>query len=252
MNTGMQNKKYVGLLFELFRKIDYRDKENSGKKKLTGIILAYLVSNTVLSFNFFSFFGEKSYVILTLTSNLFLIGIIVLNEFDNLFLAVKSHDSFIMLPLKSSEVFIAKFFSALIYLSVFIFACLLPQTVFFYFYEHDAFKTFMYAVTVFTFSYSIVMFLILVYLFILNTFSGKAHILLNILQLLFFIFVFYSSTFSSRIKSGNIPSEVKYDISAFGIVNYLPQAFYSESVYNAFHTLLILMIMIILIMNLEI
>lgn len=243
----MQSKKYISLLFELFRKIDYRDKENSGKKKLTGIILAYLVSNTVLSFNFFSFFSEKSYVILTLTSNLFLIGIIVLNEFDNLFLAVKSYDSFITLPLKSREIFIAKYLSALIYLSLFIFACMLPQTVFFYFYEHDVFKTFMYAATVFMFSYSIIMFLILVYLFILNAFRGKAHMLLNILQLLFFVFVFYSSTFSSRIKRGNITSGAKFDISSLGIVSYLPQTFYSESVYNAFYALLCLMIMIILI-----
>lgn len=247
MKTGVQRSNYISLLFDLFRKIDYRDKENSGKKKLTGIIIGYIVSNTVLSFNFYSFFNEKSYIILTLTSNIFLIGIIVLNEFDTLFLAVKSYDFLITLPLRSRDIFISKFLSALIYLSSFIFACMLPQSIFFYFYEHDVFKTFLYAYVTFMFSFSIIVLLILIYLFILNVFKNKAHILLNLLQLLFFIFIFYSTTLSSRVKSRELPSVVKFDILSFEFVKYLPQNFYLEAVYNISYAIVCLVIMVLMI-----
>lgn len=247
MNTFLPAKNNVSLLFSLFRKIDYRDKENSGKRKLFGIILAYLVSNTILSLNFFSFFNERSYIILTLSSNLFLLGIIVLNEFDNLFLAVRSYDSLILLPLNSKDIFISKFISALLYLSLFVFSCMLPQIVFFYFFKHETFNTILFALTSFLFSFSSILLLVFAYMLLLNIFKGKSHILLNLFQLLFFLFVFYSSTLSSRIKRSGIPVNVKIDITGFEFIKYFPQTYYAESVYNFIYTIAGTAIMIILI-----
>ena len=74
----------IKTLFSLFSKLDYRDKNNSGKKKMAGIMIAYLFSNSILSYNFHFIFDEKSYVILTFTSCLFMSAFIVLNDFENL------------------------------------------------------------------------------------------------------------------------------------------------------------------------
>lgn len=226
------------VLFDLFQKIDYRDKENSGKKKMTGILTAYLFSNTILSLNFYSFFNEKSFIILTFTSNLFLISIIVLNEFDNLFLALKSYDVFAVLPFSSKDIFLPKFLSAAVYIFYFILASSVPQLIFFYQYDHNIFKTAFYLFTNLFFCYSVITSLVFIYLLILNYFTGKAHILLNFLQILFFIFVFYSSTLSSKFKDTETLRGSKSDILELEFLKFFPQTFFSNSVYDYFYFLI--------------
>ena len=119
-------------LFLLFQKLDYRDKDNSGFKKLAGIVIAYLFSNTMLSFSFSLVYDERSFVIMSLTSNLFLLTMIVINDFNNLFLATGSIDILRSLPIKIGQVFSAKFLSAVVYLLIFIIAASVPQIIFFY------------------------------------------------------------------------------------------------------------------------
>lgn len=227
--------KTTKILFSLFQKLDYRDKENSGKKKLIGILIAYIFSNTVLSYNYFFSFDERSFVIFTLTANLFLIALIVLNDFDNLFLANKNYELLNSLPLKSSQLFSAKFLSAILYILFFIIAASIPQIIFFYFFEHSLLKTALYLFTNVMFCYFSIGVLILFYIFILNYFTEKAGILLNFLQFFFFIFIFYSSTLSSKAinESGklfNKESILKYDF-----VRFLPQTFFSNSIYNLYY-----------------
>jgi hypothetical protein len=76
----------IKTLFALFQKTDYRDKENSAKKKLTGVLLSFLFANTILSYNYYVTFDEKSFIILAYTSNLFLLALIVLTDSKTSFL----------------------------------------------------------------------------------------------------------------------------------------------------------------------
>lgn len=230
------------ILFSLFQKLDYRDKENSAKKKLTGIIISYLFANTVLSYNYFTAFDERSYVILALTSNLFLLALIVLTDFENLFLAARNIEVLRTLPVPGSSVFKAKFLSAVIFLLFFILSSAVPQVIFFYFIDHNILRTLAFLSVDVMFGYFAVGILILIYTFALKFFKEKATLILNFLQIFFFVFIFYSSTLASRVK--HLPNElhVKENLLNLSIVKYLPQAFYSNAVYDAvyFITCLIL------------
>jgi hypothetical protein len=218
-------------LISLFQKLDYRDKRNSGKKKLIGILTAYLFSNTALSYNFFMFFDDKSYIILSLSSNLFLILLLVLNDFENLFLGRKSQEILTSLPLKSSELFLSKFISAMVFLFFFIFASSLPQVVFFYFKTNSILITLSFFLTNILFCYSLSGLIIIAYSFVLKNFTRKAPFILNVIQIIFFIFIFYSTSLSSRHSTFRKEFSEKIDITLNGFVKYLPQTFYSESVY---------------------
>jgi len=222
------------ILFSLFQKLDYRDKENSGKKKLIGILIAYLFSNSVLSYNFYLTFDERSFMILTLTSNLFLIVLIVLSDFDNLFLGTKSYELLNTLPVKTTRIFFVKFLSAILFLLLFILAASLPQVIFFFFIDHSLIKTISYFLTNLMFCYFSVSILIFIYIFVLRHFTEKAGIILTVIQIVFFAFVFYSSTLSTRISSEQEGIFNKASIMDFGLVKYLPQNYFSNSVYIPF------------------
>jgi len=222
------------ILFSLFQKLDYRDKENSGKKKLIGILIAYLFSNSVLSYNFYLTFDERSFIILTLTSNLFLIALIVLSDFDNLFLGTRSYEMLNTLPVKTTRIFFVKFLSAILFLFLFILAASIPQVIFFFFTDYSFIKTSAYILANLMFCYFSISILIFIYIFVLSHFTEKAGIILTIIQIVFFAFVFYSSTLSTRISSGQEGTFVKASIMDSGIVKYLPQNYFSNSVYNPF------------------
>lgn len=234
------------LLFFLFQKLDYREKENSGKKKLFWILIVYLFSNTLLSYNFFLAFDERSYIILTLTSNLFLVIIIVLADFDNLFLANKSYEILNVLPIDSSQLFFSKFLSAVIFLLLFILAAAIPQVIFFYMIVQNFINTIAYILTNLLFCYSSIGAFILIYIFVLNYFTAKATIILIIIQILFFIFIFYLTTLSSQIASLSKVIPFKENILKYKILEYFPQTFFSNSVYNPFNFLFCLIITVII------
>lgn len=221
-------------LFSLFQKLDYRDKENSGKKKLTGILIAYLFANSALSYNFFTAFDERSFIILTLTSNIFLIALIVLNDFDNLFLASKSYEVLNMLPVKSREFFLAKFLSAILFLLLFISASMIPQVIFFYFIDRSILKTVFYIFTNIIFCYFTIGVLLFIYISVLTFFKERVTLILNFFQILFFVFIFYSSSLSSKAASKPKGIFIKENILQYGIANYFPQTFFSNSVYDLF------------------
>ena len=218
--------------FLLFQKLDYRDKNNAGKKKLIGILFAYLVSNTALSFNFYSFFDENSYVILTLTSNLFLIALLVLNEFENLFLGFKNYNLLISLPVKPSKLFVAKFASATVFLFLFISAVSLPQSVFFYFMTYNISETISYVIANIVFCYFAVGVLVILYAMVLNYFTKKSGLILNLIQMIFFVFIFYSTTLPSRFKGIPKAFVQKINILEVDAAHYLPQTFFAGSVFS--------------------
>ena len=238
----------IKTLFSLFSKLDYRDKNNSGKKKMAGIMIAYLFSNSILSYNFHFIFDEKSYVILTFTSCLFMSAFIVLNDFENLFLANRSFEVLNTLPVRSKNLFISKFLSAVIYILFFTVCSAAPQTIFFYLFEHNLISAIQYAFTNLMFCFSVLSILILFYIVILKHFPGKANLMLNFIQIIFFIFIFYSTSLSSgrSIVPGMKPEKI--NIADKGFAAYLPQTFFSKAVYSEVYFIACLMIFISLIL----
>lgn len=216
-------------LFNLFQKLDFRDKDNSGKKKLFGILFAYLFSNTILSYNFFIVFDERSFVILSYTSNLFLLSILILSDFDNLFLASRFSDLFKTLPVKNSGILTAKFFSAVLFLLFFILSASIPQSVFFYFSGYSISGTIIFLFSLISFSYFAIGVLVFLYIMALKYFKSKAGLFVSFIQILFFVFVFYSSSLSG--KAGR-DLHVKQNILDYEFTKYLPQTFFSNSVYD--------------------
>ncbi len=229
-------------LFSLFQKLDYRDRESSAKKKIFGILVAYLFANTILSYNYFISFDEHSFIILAFTSNLFLLALIILTDFDNLFLASRSMEVLITLPVSSSAVFKAKFLSAIIFLLFFMLSSSLPQIIFFYFFSGDLLRTVFFLVSNLLFCYFSSGILILIYVFALKYFKAKASLVLNLLQILFFVFIFYSSTLASKAVS--VPKElfIRASILEYGPVKFLPQTLFSSAVYNLPDFLICLML----------
>lgn len=225
----------VHSLYSLFQKLDYRDKNDSGKKKLIGIITAYVFSGIILAYNFYISFDPAGFSILAMTSNLFLISILVLTDFGELFLAARSSDLLMSLPLKNADIFLAKFISAVSYLFIFIGCLCIPHTVFYSMYDTGVFNTAMFLLTEILFCYFSAGLLILIYLFALSFFKSKATIILNVLQLLFFVFVFYSSTLSARVTSVRGSTFVKADIMQLQIVNYLPQKLFLLAQSNVYY-----------------
>jgi len=226
------SKRFSNLL-SVFLKIDYRDKENSSKKKVVGIVLAYLISNTFLSMNYFKTFDEQSFIILSFSTNAFLLSFIVLNDFSNLFFSKSHIDTISSLPVTSTELFLSKFISAIIYISFFSFAILIPQLVFFNFYEGDIAKTIIYSVINFLFSYFLIGIILLIYTSAIYFLTEKANLILYFLQFAFFVFVMYSSSLTSQAVSLG-----KRSLMSYTVIQYLPQNFFADSLSNSLNLLI--------------
>lgn len=180
-------------LLSLFLKIDFRDKSSSGKKRFAGILAAYLVSNTAMAFNFFTVFDKQSFIILTLSSCIFLLALLVLNDFDNLILAGSSYAALSALPVPGAAIFKAKFITAQIYLFPFALVSSLPPSVFIYFYDSSFSDSLLLFLVSVSFCLAIAGSLIFLYGFFLLKFRKLASVFMSLTQFLFFAFVFYSS-----------------------------------------------------------
>ena len=203
-----------------------------------------MFSNTILSYNYFISFDERSFIILAFTSGLFLLALIVLSDFDNLFLASRTIDVLRALPVNGSDIFKAKFMSAIIFLLLFILSTAVPQVIFFYFIEENIYKSVLFVLSDLMFVYFSIAVLVLIYIFAIKYFKEKATLVLNFLQILFFLFIFYSSTLSSRVASQPKEFFVKENLLNHSIVKYLPQTFFSNSVYSTAYFIICLVITI--------
>lgn len=217
-------------LFKLFNKLDFRDRNNSARKKFFGILLAYVFSNSILSFNFFNVFDRESYMVLAFTSGLFLMAILVLNDFDDLILAGRSFRLISGLPVDTRTFFEARFRSSLLFIFPFALVSSVPQSIFFYFYRHSAADASAFFTASFCFNMFVCGFLILLYSAVILKFPDKAGGIMTLMQIVFFMFVFYSSTVATdrtRTASGSIERATIMDKPA---VEFLPQALLAGSV----------------------
>lgn len=214
-------------LFRLFLSLDFRDKDKSAKKKIIGLFVTYLLTNGILSFTNFNGFNEFSFAAVSFSINIFFIAFIVLNDFDNLFLAKNYFEGLINLPLKQKEFFTAKFASASVMIFSFFLVSSVSQLLFFYVYTGDILKVALFLVCSLLFNFTFMGLILFLYVMILNKFTGKSNVFVYVLQIIFFAFVMYSSTASSKaVKSG------KKDLLEIEVARYLPQVFFAKAIYN--------------------
>jgi hypothetical protein len=214
-------------LLKLFFKLDYRDKEGSTKKKLFGILTAYLLLNGFIAFNNYRAFDEQSYAILSLTTNIFLLVFIIINDFENLFLSKKYQEALYTLPVKSTDLFAAKFISAITFVLTFFCATTLSQAIFFYLLNGSGASTAAFVLCNLFFSLSAIGVLLLLYLLVLYYFTEKASAFIYLVQGGYIFFILYSSSLSGRAVN-----EGKNSILGYSAVKYLPQKFFAEGIHD--------------------
>lgn len=237
------------LLLKLFLMLDFRDRENSGKKKFIGIITAYLVANTAMAFNYFSVFDKTSFVILSLSSCLFLMALLAMNEYDNLILAGSSIQLLSTLPLDERSVFRAKFLTAMLFLLPFASACSIPPAVFYYFYDHNPVDPVLYFLASVMFSLMLACIFISVYSVIILKFPERAALMMTILQALFFAFVFYSSISASGASRRGSPLMQKVSVLGNPGAEFLPQTFIASSMHQPWILVLLILACAIVVMS---
>jgi hypothetical protein len=211
----------------LFLKLDFRDKEKGSRKKLIGIILAYVFSNSFISMNNYNGFDEFSFAVLSFSVNIFFISFVVLNDFDSLFLLKNNFNSLAMLPVKQKDFFAAKFSSASLMIFVFFACSSVSQLVFFYLFSNSAVNVILFFVCSLLFNFTFMGLLLLLYAIALEKFTSKSNSIVYILQVIFFMFVMYSSTAAS--KAFKLGKSSILDIEFF---RYLPQVFFAKGIYE--------------------
>lgn len=205
-------------LFSLFLKTDYRDKEKTAYKKLTGVFISYLFANAFIGWSNYMRFDEYSFVVLAFSINIFFITFVSLTEYADLLFSKRQMDIFASLPLKDTEVFNAKLKSATAYIGFFCVSLLIPQAVFVYFYSHDIIRTLLFAILCFAFTLSVLYLILLIQTAIIMIFKKQSGYLQYILQFIFIFFIIYTSSLSSKASL-----ESKGSIRDYDMVQYLPQ-----------------------------
>ncbi|MBS1493283.1 MAG: hypothetical protein JST55_07225 [Bacteroidetes bacterium] len=227
-------------LFRLFISLDFRDKEKAGRKKIIGLLTTYLLTNGILSFNNFNGFNEFSFAALSFSINIFFIAFVVLNDFDNLFLAKNYFEGLVNLPVQQKNFFAAKFASASLMIFFYFAVSSVSQLIFFYLYTGDLIKVILFLTCSLLFNFTFMGVLLFLYVMILNKFAGKSNAFVYVLQMIFFAFILFSSTTSSKaIKLG------KKDILELELVRYLPQVFFAKAIYNPVLIPLILLVTVL-------
>ena len=216
----------IKILFNTFLKLEFRDNDNSAKKKFIGILVSYLFANTVLSFNSFISFEKTSYELLAFSTGVFLLVFVVLNDFGNIFFTKRHIDAVNTLPISKSELVSAKFISSFAYLFVYAVIIIIPQTIFFFFYEKNLVETAFFVVAGFSSLFFILGIILFLYTISLKLFSGKSGFILYFLQFIFFFYVIFISSHISK------KAVVRGDIMNIGYIKYFPQYYFTQSVNN--------------------
>lgn len=230
-----KNNKY---LFFILLKLDFRDKKNSGFKKIFGIILSTMIATTILSYSNFSNFDKDSFIFISVTI-IFLFAILfVLSDFTNLYYSSNYNELLSILPIKNKDFYLIKFLTASVYFSIILLGMIIPPTIFIYFYKFSIIDSLYFFIFSMLFVYSVIFGLVTVYsMFILIT-KAKLKIILYIFQMFFIFFVFYINKITMNAYSKNIFDNLT-------VLNYLPQYFIILSIKNPINSILIFTVFII-------
>ena len=214
----------TSVLYSLFVKMDFRDKKNSGFKRLFGILIAYLFANFMLSYSSYSNFDRDSFVVICMSTNAFFLSFVILNDFVSLFLK-RGEDEFInSLPVNEQKIFFSKFLAAFTFISFYAVAIVLPQLFFYYKYTGSPSASAMFVVNVFLFNIFIISLLVILYTLVLRFFSKVSYIFIYSINILFLLYVFYST--SLRSKAYDLGKRSILDLD---FVSYLPQVYYMKA-----------------------
>jgi len=213
-------------LFRLFIKLDYRNREDKGFRRLIGIIVSYLIANGIISFNNYRYFDCDSFLFVSYTMNIFLMAFIVVNDYPNLFFA-KSQIQFLKhLPVSENIIFSSKFFSAFIYLSAFPVIIALPQAIFVSLYGISVLRTLQFFVSIILYAYMFAGITILLYSMVVYFARGKSKIILYLMQFGFFILIFLLSGYGSAARLSGV------NVMTNDYAVYFPQYWFVMSNYN--------------------
>ena len=204
------------LLTRLFLKIDFRNKDNAGIRRLIGIIVTYLFANTLITNNNFLRLDKPSFIFVSLTVNFFFVAFILISDYAQLFFAKRQTDALKMLPVSQENIFTSKIISAFVYLSIFPLTVSLPAAVYMYFYGKLVSDSIIFFVTSFIFSYFIIGLVLLVNSFVILVGKGKSKGLVFVFQILFLLFVFSMNRTSGKVSNFDMLTDSPY-------FKYLPQ-----------------------------
>ncbi|MBI5403955.1 MAG: hypothetical protein HY959_11190 [Ignavibacteriae bacterium] len=229
----------VKILFKTFFKLEFRDNENSAKKKFIGVVISYLFANAVLSLNSFLSFEKTGYELLAFSTGVFLLVFVVLSDFSNIFFTKRHIDAVNPLPVSVSELVTAKYAAAFAYLAVFAAVIIIPQTAFYFFYEKNIYGTLMFAAVNVSSLFLLTGIFLFLYTICVRLFSEKAGFLLYFLQFIFFFYVIYISSHISK------KATVRSDIMASEYIKYFPQYYFTFAVDNALWFLMLLLLTVL-------
>ncbi|MCE1165552.1 MAG: hypothetical protein LWX07_09150 [Bacteroidetes bacterium] len=227
------------LLTRLFLKIDFRNKDNAGFRRLIGIIVTYLFANTLITNNNYLRLDKPSFAFVSLTVNFFFVAFILISDYAQLFFSKNHVDSLKSLPVKQENIFTSKIISSFIYLSVFPFVVSLPPSVYMYFYGGLITDSLLFFVCSFVFSYFIIGIILLANSFVILAGKGRSKALVFLFQILFLVFVFSMNRTSGRLTNNDMLTGNTY-------FKYLPQYYLADGFGNPAYILALLAVTILL------
>lgn len=215
------------VLLKYFIKLDYRDKDQKSFKKFIGIIVSYLIGTAGLSVNYYINFDSLSFVVLCFTMNTFMLTFIAMGEYPQLFFAKEQNELIQTLPVGKNVFIASKFVSAFLYLLTFAYVLTLSQSVFFYFYDRNFLKIFIFLLINISSTLFFASILLILYSFALKIFSEKGTYILFIIQFLFFGLILYSTSIGSKAVEMHSNTIMNNEF-----VKYMPQRYFAEGVNN--------------------
>lgn len=225
------------ILSKVFLKLDYRNSEDSGLRKIAGMIITYLFINTMISLSNYQKFDINAFIFSSLTINLFLLGFVVVSDYTDLFFSPKHALVLAGLPVKEENVFVSKIFSAFIYLSVYPLVVSFPPAVYVFFYNYSISESLLFVLISFLFSYFVIGFIFLVNSIIIIRSKTKNRILIFIMQILFVAFIFSMNKYSADNAA---------DLLNLNYIKYLPQYYLLLSFYNIYYFLIFILLTFLL------
>jgi ABC-2 type transport system permease protein len=218
------------LITRLFLKVDFRNKDDAGFRRLIGIIITYLFANALITNNNFLRLDKPSFVFAALSVNFFFVAFIIVTDYAQLFFAKQQTEILKTLPVKQGDIFSAKIISSFIYLSIFPLTVSVPPSVFIYFYNNLIFDSIIFFISSVVFSYFIIAVILLVNSIVMLAAKGKSKIMIYVFQILFFIFIFSINSYSGKLSHST-------NILGSAYAKYLPQYYFAMSLDNIYFLL---------------
>ncbi|KAA0209909.1 MAG: hypothetical protein OZ913_06535 [Ignavibacteriaceae bacterium] len=211
------------LLTKFFISQTLRDKDNNSFRKIVGILLIYLISNFILSYNFYITFTKTGYIFLTISLALFFLGFMLLNDFRNIFFLNRDNRILASMPISMGDLTISKIISGFLFSFALVIVLLIPSAFFYYQYSNSIVEVFLYTLILFEFTITVTFILMLLFALSFKL-SGSSTFLFIIFQIIFFVFIFISTGFKQELPG------VRLDIESINYLRFFPQMLYAKSI----------------------